>query len=741
MGLAAGDIDNDGWFDYFVTNYYNDSLYRSTHGGLDESFTGSALNDPLVGWGTEFFDAENDGDVDLYLANGFIFEQTHDKFQDDKLLENDGRGLFSNASYALGPSHGGVSHGVATADFDLDGDLDLFVFNISGPSMLFRNDGPKGNFLKLNLTGSASNRDAVGAFVNVSAGGRTILRCLTAGASYLSQSDHILHFGLGNATTADQVTIEWPSGARQVLYNVPANQTVSVVEPPLLIARAGGDYAGRPGITLALDAGASVDPLDPTFPAGASYTWSVDLGGVFAVLTGVSPNLTLTSSGAYKGTLRVVDSLGNADDDPFVIYIRDERPPTARAGPDLASCDSDLFTLSGAASFDNDPSFTFLGNYTWTIPLLTGPLYLYGTTVTLRIEVPGLYTVTLTARDPSGNEGSDAVALTVTDCTAPEVFVPASVSVLEGQLVHLVANASDSSLNFSTAANYSWTVHRDEGDQTVFGPDFTYRFTIPGVFQISLVVSDGAGNRANAVVVVIVSDVTPPVPVAADSVSGDEGTLLKFDASNSTDNDPTFPATGTFTWVITVPQGGGGSAALVLFGATPSYAFSTPGRFPYLLTVSDRAGNEATAAGNVSLRDRTPPRVHAGQNLEVTAGSTVTFVATATDNDPAFATDPDGSRYEWSFEYGGVRVPLEGPNPSFRFEQSGVYIVTLTVTDAAGNTASDHLDVRVVSGAADPWPLYHRALAAALIAGAVLVAVPFWRRARAAARLDMEIEK
>jgi len=139
-----------------------------------------------------------------------------------------------------------------------------------------------------------------------------------------------------------------------------------------------------------------------SFPAGANFTWTLDLGGTFAVLYGVTPSITLTSSGAYRGVLRVADSLGNTDDDLFMIFIRDERPPTVRAGADFLVCDSDPFVLSGAGSFDNDPSFSFLGNYTWTIPLVADPLQLFGVTVALRIEVPGTYLVVLTARDPPG---------------------------------------------------------------------------------------------------------------------------------------------------------------------------------------------------------------------------------------------------------------------------------------------------------------------------------------------------
>jgi hypothetical protein len=732
MGIAVGDIDNDGWCDFFVTNYYNDSLYRSTHGGLDESFTGSPINDPLVGWGTEFFDAENDGDLDLFIANGFIFESTHNRFQDDKFLENTGNGRFANASSALGNAYGGVEHGAATADFDGDGDLDLFVFSLTGPSMLLRNDGPKGSWLKVNLTGNVSNRDAVGARVTAIADGRIVARFQMAGSSYLSQADHVLHLGLGSASMVDSLVIDWPSGAQQRFSNVSVDQTLDVTEPPALIARAAGDYLGRPATPVGLDASKSSDGLDPGFPLGANFTWTVDLGGTTLVLYGTTANVTLNASGAYRALLRVTDAVGNSDDDPFIVYIADERAPTARAGGDQTVCDGAAFLLDGGASTDNDPAFAVYGNYTWVLPLPGGPGTFYGVRVAVRIEVPGLYAVTLTARDPSGNRGTAGLTVTVNDCRPPTVEVPSTLSVTEGDTVVLPAAATDSSADFATDGNYSWTFTDGPGPLTVFGRVFAHTFAVPGIFPVALRVSDGSGNAALATVVVVVADVTAPLASVPALVIGDEGDLLRFDASNSTDNDPTFPASGTFTWTLSLNGSGQGPTTVLLFGISPVQAFSTPGRFPFVLHVSDRTGNAAVANGVVQIRDLTPPQIHAGPNLEVTQGTTVAFQATATDNDPAFASGPNEGGYVWSFEYGGSRVVLEGEQTSFRFERTGVYIVTLTVKDAAGNVATDHQDIRIVSGAADPMPMIHRLAVVAALVAVALVALPYWRRARRA---------
>ncbi len=740
MGAAVGDIDNDGWFDVLISNYYNDSLYRNTGSGFVETFGGSPLHDYLVGWGIDFLDGENDGDLDLYIGNGFIFEQTHSRFQDDKYLENLGAGVFRNSSSALGGTFAGVTHGVATADFDGDGDLDIFAVNLSGPSMLFRNDGAKGHWLKIDLEGSASNRDAVGAIVTLRAGSLTVARILLAGGSYLSQSDHLLHFGLGDALRADSITVDWPSGARQVLTNVSANQTLALVEPPLLVARAGGDPQGRPGIAVNLTASGSVDPQDGSFPAGANFSWTIDLGGTTAVLFGRDVNYTFTASGAYRVTLRVEDSIGNVDFDLLVIYVRDERPPNAQAGPDASFCDSEIARFDGALTTDNDPTFAIYGNFTWSLPLPGGPVAIYGRRVTASLAVPGIYTVTMTARDPTGNEASDTLALTVRDCTAPQVALPSTVYITEGDEVTLTPQASDSSLDFASAGAYVWDFDSGSAMVTRSGRVLSYTFEVPGVLLVRLRVADGTGNEATAVVTVVVADVTSPSAILPARFSGEEGALLRLDGSGVTDNDPSFPASGTFTWTVLVPQPGGGLAAVVLYGATPDFSFETPGLFAATLTVTDRAGNTAFVACLVEVRDKTAPVVHAGAGREVAAGSTVGFEATATDNDPSFSAGATSSSFRWSFTYADTRVELEGLSTAFRFEIPGVYIVTLTVRDAAGNEATDHIDVRVLPPADDPWPATHRALAAAAVALAFLAGVPFWRLAKARGARDSERE-
>ena len=245
MGAAWGDYDNDGLFDLFVTNFadeYN-ALYKNEGGGFfaDVSFaagTGAAPAE-LVSWGTGFFDYDNDGDRDLFVANGHTYPQADlprvnsSYEQGNSLFENRGGRLVEVAAAAgAGFALRRVSRGTSFADYDGDGDIDLFVLNLNGPPALLRNDGDHGNhYLLVRTVGTKSNRDGIGARVIISTGGQTQHAEVQSGGSYLSHSDLRLHFGLGKAERVDRLEVRWPSGAVQVLNDIAADQVLTIVEP------------------------------------------------------------------------------------------------------------------------------------------------------------------------------------------------------------------------------------------------------------------------------------------------------------------------------------------------------------------------------------------------------------------------------------------------------------------------------------------------------------------------------
>ena len=245
MGAAWGDYDNDGLFDLFVTNFadeYN-ALYKNEGGGFfaDVSFAAGIGAAPaeLVSWGTGFFDYDNDGDHDLFVANGHTYPQAdlprvNSSYEQANSLFENRNGRLVEVSAEAGPGFAlrRVGRGTSFADYDSDGDIDLFILNLNGPPALLRNDGDHDNhYLLVNMVGTVSNRDGIGARVIIHVGGQTQHAEVQSGGSYLSHNDLRLHFGLGKAEGVDRLEVRWPSGTVQVLRDIAADQVLTVVEP------------------------------------------------------------------------------------------------------------------------------------------------------------------------------------------------------------------------------------------------------------------------------------------------------------------------------------------------------------------------------------------------------------------------------------------------------------------------------------------------------------------------------
>lgn len=240
MTSAVGDYNGDGLMDYFFTNIrFN---YFMVNTGKDNVFENKiqalGMDFMSISWGANFADFDHDTDLDLYVTNGdlnpnctpmgnFYFENTNNTFKDK------GR--------EMGVNDYGIGRGSVIFDYDNDGDMDILVVNqtptmlypVESRTKLFRNDAAKGNWVKVKLKGINAETHGIGSRIEVIAGGKKMIREIDGGgSSHLSQNSTIAHFGLGDATQIEQITVYWTGGKQQVLTNQKINTLIEITEMP-----------------------------------------------------------------------------------------------------------------------------------------------------------------------------------------------------------------------------------------------------------------------------------------------------------------------------------------------------------------------------------------------------------------------------------------------------------------------------------------------------------------------------
>lgn len=246
MGVTLGDYDHDGRLDLFITNF-DDEYNVLYHNDGRQSFTDVSFRSKVaqvsltyVGWGTKFFDYDNDGWVDLFVTNGHVYPQRGHYGQRELLHHNNRDGTFSEIAAQLGSSlmEDRVGRGAAFGDIDNDGDVDIVVNDLDGSPQFLRNDGGNGNnSLLVQLVGAKSNRDGIGARVKVVSGDLTQVDEVRSGASYLSHNDLRLHFGLEKRTKIELVEVRWPSGLVDNVPAVSANKVLTIKEGKGVVAQ------------------------------------------------------------------------------------------------------------------------------------------------------------------------------------------------------------------------------------------------------------------------------------------------------------------------------------------------------------------------------------------------------------------------------------------------------------------------------------------------------------------------
>ena len=401
-------------------------------------------------------------------------------------------------------------------------------------------------------------------------------------------------------------------------------------------------------------------------------------------IVGGNESLTLTN-GYWIGTITLDDVL---DDLTYLVYINDNSEnyyisnlqivtvidndnPIANAGNGQTIDQGALVTFNGTGSIDN----VGVVNYTWTFT--DGRVQtLYGSGPTYTFRNAGVFLVTLNVTDSISNYHLDTMTVTVIDKTNPVANASLDQIVDQGALVTF--NGSGSSDNVEIV-NFTWTF-TDGGIQILNGSSPNYTFYNAGIFVVTLNVTDTIGNYDTDTMTVTVNDITKPVADAGADRTIGQGAHVTFNGSGSSDN------VGIINYTWSFADGG----VQRLYGSVPSYTFNNAGEFVVVLNIADPAGNYHTDTMTVKVNDITNPLAKAETIKTVIQGDMVTFNGSGSSDNVGVVN------YTWIFTDGGTQI-LYGVSPTYKFANVGEFMVSLNVTDAAGNYGEFIFDIKVTA--------------------------------------------
>lgn len=439
-----------------------------------------------------------------------------------------------------------------------------------------------------------------------------------------------------------------------------------------------------------------------------SWVWTFGDGVGTVVLEGHRANWTFTVLGEFMGELNVSDSVGHWNTTTFSIQVTDTTAPVAEAGENVTVDQGEWVHMDGTPSTDNDKTLIATGMFWWVVfsddPDVPPRMFM-GPIVSIQFPDMGLFEVVLNVTDQSGNLGQGGMWVTVLDTTPPQVDAGPDVQVDEGADVRIEPlSVTDNDPAFDANLTAWWRVTGPDTDMTMDGLVLVFIAPRMGVYQATLHVSDAAGNEGTNSLLVTARDVIPPTVDIGMDMTVKMLSLLTFNASATTDNDPAFPDGAMYRWRISGPEMDEEHR-----GDAISFAVPWVGEYIIQLTVTDGAGNEGTAVVTVTSVDTALPEFGdiSPTHLETveTGDVTVTFIITdvGTGIDPqtvemrtrAPSSEPWTEWQRVSVASGGNRVE---ETMVLQFPQ-GTSALQLRCSDLAGNgpVVSEAFTIRVNS--------------------------------------------
>ena len=445
--------------------------------------------------------------------------------------------------------------------------------------------------------------------------------------------------------------------------------SVFVNDTEMPVAVAPDHITGQQHWTITLDGGASHDNVGVE-----EYIWTFTYGGEEQRLTGMKMDFTFDEAGLFDITLTVKDAAGNMDADMFTVAIHDI------TAPDLVIAETDIqvdqhteVRFDASASMDN----VHITNISWQFVYAGSPVVLYGHVPTFTFDRAGTYSVTVTAEDANGNRAFDEVRVTVVDITPPVAMAGQDVTIDQRGVVTLDAGGSSDNVGI---VEWQWTVTLGEEVSHFSGVQNAFTFFAAGVFSVDLNVTDAAGNMDADSFTVRVRDITPPQALVGENMVIGQGDKVVFNGTGSTDN----VGIVTYNWELSLR-----SDKDTFHEPTFEYEFTFVGTYRLVLQVFDGSGLSDLDEIQVVVLDTELPVADAGPDQDIELDGTARFEGTN-------STDNVGiTNFVWTFNYNQGQEVLSGTNLSFTFELQGTYTITLTVTDEAGNSATDTTSVKV----------------------------------------------